>query len=275
MLTSYQDRTLDSMTSHDFEVPLQTKLKGTLNLEDAFKNTNLDFFIMLSSAANIVGTSGQGNYNAGNSVQDALAHLSKSKDCHYLTFNLGMVEGTGHIEDHDTRNNWLYRAGLKMIQQADLDKMLEYILSPTARADRLPQLVAGFDPQTLSRAETINGTIRSPLFAHVLEPIKVEQKQETITKKKSFREIYDTDGPEEALVFTTAAVSTKLSSLTSVDAGSMDLDKAIVDFGLDSLIAIELRNWIRREFKASLQSLEILNEQSIRLLAKKIISRAK
>ncbi|KAF2713472.1 ketoacyl-synt-domain-containing protein [Pleomassaria siparia CBS 279.74] len=269
-----QDRTLDSMTLHDFEVPLDTKMKGTLNLEQAFETAQLDFFIMLSSAANIVGTSGQANYNAGNSVQDALAHMSKSKKCHYLTFNLGMVQGTGHIEDHDTRNNWLYRAGLKMIQQSSLDRMLEYILSPTARVDRLPQIVAGFDPQSLARAESANGTIRSPLFAHVLEPIVVEQKQETITKKKTFKEILETDGPEAALAFTTTAVSAKLASLTSIDADSMDLDKAIVDFGLDSLIAIELRNWIKREFKASLQSLEILNEQSIRLLAKKIISRA-
>ena len=52
------------------------------------------------------------------------------------------------------------------------------------------------------------------------------------------------------------------------------LHKPIYDFGIDSLIAIELRNWIKREFKASLRSLEILDEGSIVSLVEKILARS-
>lgn len=263
------------MTLDDFKIPLETKLTGTLNLQKVFGKADLEFFIMLSSSANIIGTSGQGNYNAGNAVQDALAHIAASQKCHYLTINVGMVEGTSAITDHDTRNKALIRSGLTLLKQEYLDSILLYALSPAARADRLSQIVTGFDSQSLAQADSVNGNIRSSMFAHVFEPVKAQVKKEQAIVVKTFKETLETEGEEAALNFTAAAVQKKLSGLTSTDLGSMNLDKSISDFGLDSLVAIELKNWIRREFKASLQSLEILNEGSINMLAKKIVERAR
>lgn len=72
------------------------------------------------------------------------------------------------------------------------------------------------------------------------------------------------------------AVASRLEQLISIEINRIDPHKtSILDLGVDSLISIELRNWIIREFDAPLQSSEILVDQTIYSLAEKIVSRSR
>lgn len=258
------------MTLPDFQVTLETKVKGTLNLRKAFEGRNPKFFLMLSSAADILGTSGQGNYNAGNAVQDAIAQTAESHGCHYIAFNPGMIEGTSAIQNNETRISALHRSGLISINTKQLDEIIDYLLSPTAREDHLKQLVVGFDSRSLTHAVSANGNIRSAMFSHTLRETESEASQEAQPSEKSLVDVLKRGNQQDLLMYITKSVGKKIASLVSIDEDALDFDKPIYDFGLDSLIAIELRNWIKREFEATLQSLEILDEQSIRSLSEKI-----
>ncbi|MEH2283670.1 MAG: SDR family oxidoreductase [Nostoc sp.] len=57
---------------------LAAKVKGTLILEEAFKNINLDFFVLCSSKTSILGEFGQIDYCAANAFLDAYAHRHTS-----------------------------------------------------------------------------------------------------------------------------------------------------------------------------------------------------
>lgn len=263
------------MTLQDFLIPLEPKVDGTLNLKRFFDTGALDFFVMLSSAASVAGTSGQANYNAGNAVQDALASFTQSSNCHFLAFNPGIIEDAEVIVGNETRVQALTRSGFTPIPRDDLEKMLQYLLSPTARSDNLGMIVAGFTPRSLLGGTSVNGNIRSPMFTHTHQVENVEAKAETKFKKKLFKDILAAGNTEELLTHTVEAVSSKLAHLIGLGNDVIDLDKPIYDFGVDSLVAIELKNWMKKEFDASLQSLEILDEQDIPSLAKKILERSK
>lgn len=88
------------MTHEDFLLASRVKVAGTLALERAFASPRLEFFLMLSSAVNIVGASGQANYNAGNSVQDALARArnlqGRGHQCQYASLSIGWIEDAVH-----------------------------------------------------------------------------------------------------------------------------------------------------------------------------------
>lgn len=76
----------------------------------------------------------------------------------------------------------------------------------------------------------------------------------------------------EDLVIT--AIVSHLARLISVDPNRIDPNKtSILDLGVDSLISIELRNWLMREFDTPLQTSEILIDQNVSSLAMKIVSR--
>ena len=104
--------------------------------------------------------------------------MAITNGCHYLTFSPSMIEGTDVIQDDEIRVKALGRSGYPSIWKDELDRLLEYILSPTARRGRLPQIIIGFDLKSLAQSVSVNGNIHSPMFTHVLDSEKDGQEQE-------------------------------------------------------------------------------------------------
>jgi aryl carrier-like protein len=80
---------------------------------------------------------------------------------------------------------------------------------------------------------------------------------------------------EEALQLVSDGLMDKVSAVLMVPREEMDQSRPIVVYGLDSLVAIEIRNWITRELEASLQVLELLTSSSITALAATILTKSK
>jgi aryl carrier-like protein len=58
-------------------------------------------------------------------------------------------------------------------------------------------------------------------------------------------------------------MKTKLSQMLSISVDELDLDKPIHQYGVDSLTAVELRNWFGREMRADVAVFDILGGTSI------------
>lgn len=56
---------------------------------------------------------------------------------------------------------------------------------------------------------------------------------------------------------------------------AMEPGKPLSSYGLDSLAAVEFRNWVRMELGAELTTLDITNAASLIALCKKITTRIK
>ncbi|XP_045200784.2 uncharacterized protein LOC123554598 [Mercenaria mercenaria] len=91
------------MTDTDIDIPLLPKILGTWNLHSVTEDMNLDFFVMHSSVAGVMGNAGQCNYAAGNTFQDAVAHYRKSLGLSGMSINwsalsLGMAKEKAELE---------------------------------------------------------------------------------------------------------------------------------------------------------------------------------
>jgi NAD(P)-dependent dehydrogenase (short-subunit alcohol dehydrogenase family) len=161
------DSTLDTMSAAAFNGVLDTKMDGTLNINQVFAGESLDFFVSLSSVVGIVGTSGQANYNAGNTVQDALAQFSPRTACHYMLLNIGMVADSATIRGSDVRVNALRRQGMQPVASSTLDALFAFSMSLAARSLGCTQAALGFTPASLAGTTAVNGTSQTPMFAHV------------------------------------------------------------------------------------------------------------
>ena len=67
----------------------------------------------------------------------------------------------------------------------------------------------------------------------------------------------------------------KISALLMTPVEEISAQEAMSHYGLDSLVAVEMRNWISREMDASVSILEFLANQSLEKLAEKIVARSK
>jgi acyl carrier protein len=70
-------------------------------------------------------------------------------------------------------------------------------------------------------------------------------------------------------------VMERLSEVLSISVQNLDAARDITSYGLDSLTAIELRNWIAKEFRVNLQILELLASGSVHDLAIRIVAGAR
>ena len=80
---------------------------------------------------------------------------------------------------------------------------------------------------------------------------------------------------EEATQVITRAITEKFSLFLNRPMEELDPDQSPASFGLDSLVSIELKNWMVRTFKATLQTAEVGDASSIVALAKSVAARSK
>lgn len=82
----------------------------------------------------------------------------------------------------------------------------------------------------------------------------------------------DVQNSNEPLACLQDALMDKVSVMTMINRDDIRTDKSLDEYGLDSLVSVELRNWIRREFGAELALTAIVGAENLRALSQKILS---
>ena len=117
-----------TMTYPKFIAARRPKIEGTKNLHDYFisRSISLDFFIMLSSVAGLVGSPSQSNYAAGNTFQDAFAYYRQAQGLPALAMDVGFVVDVGWTASHLD----ILRTGRDKLEieitSKDLEALIEY-----------------------------------------------------------------------------------------------------------------------------------------------------
>jgi NAD(P)-dependent dehydrogenase (short-subunit alcohol dehydrogenase family) len=113
-----RDRTLAHLDAAAFGAVLRPKLIGGWLLHTLLLDTELDFFVLFSSATSLTGAAGQGNYAAANAALDALAHHRRALGLPALSINWGPWAEVGIVaRDEDLRTRAQHRVGTISAQQ--------------------------------------------------------------------------------------------------------------------------------------------------------------
>ncbi len=229
------DSVLSSLTPERLSKVLRAKVDAAINLHELTKELNLSAFVLFSSAAGVLGAAGQANYAAANVFLDALSHHRCARGLPALSLDWGY---------------WSERSGLTVrLSDADLQRMARMGLHPisseeglalfdAARTMRAASLVpVRFDAAVLaSRAEQLPA-----LFHGLVRPRRRQAARGDSSSALSQRllSLSETDRDRTLLELIQSEIATVLG-LKVKDA--VDPKRPLRELGLDSLMAVELRN---------------------------------
>ena len=277
-----QDKTYEAMSLQEFRDALASKFSGTWNLhkaatEHSLGRKKLDFFTMLSSISGVVGTAGQANYAAGNSFQDAFAQYRHSLGLAAHTINLGIVDDVGYMSEHQALTDRVRsRSQLSGISERQLHDILRWsILQQTTGMSRLGanQMVTGLpfplppDSPLLAdrRFHSLIVPQQSQAGASPFPEVDAVHAFHMMRKASSI--------PAERLVAEAIKlVNTQMVRVLGLSA-DMEPSKPLSSYGIDSLAAVDLRNWFKVRLGVELSTLDVLHAPSLEALCAKLVQR--
>jgi acyl carrier protein len=269
------------MTISDYHTTLSNKLQGTWNLHYASLELDnpLRFFTLLSSISGIVGQKGQANYSAANVFLDAFAAYRLSKGLKAHSVDLGLIEDVGYVaeqggmQNHFDDRQWI---GIN-----------EHVLHKIMSLSILQQSGKGINPESASQLITgipVPQPADSELaydarFTHLFLPDDTNELGAALGSESSEKGVQallllrNSGGSSSAMLAATIAVVGSKFERTLRLADPIEPGKSLSAYGLDSLSAVELRNWIRIELGVEVTVLEITSANSLTMLCEKIVSK--
>lgn len=253
--------------SHDeWRASVSPKVQGSWNLHTVLPS-GMDFFIMLSSTVSVFGSAGQANYAAGNTFLDALSRQRVANGEKSVALDLGVILDEGWVAERQfLQQRWRQFDHVIPISQRDLFAMLDYYCNPATMFDSpaASQIITGLElPALILKAgREIPAAMKKPLFSamHQVLPggeLPSTAAAETGNIATMFEEA---ETLEQAGAAVAEALKMKLCKILGLDADSRTIQEQMSSFGVDSLIALELRNWIAKEMRADLAVYEILGD---------------
>jgi short-subunit dehydrogenase/acyl carrier protein len=213
------------------------KIVGAWNLHALTLDLPLDFFVLFSSLASVTGNPGQANYVAGNAFLDALAYYRRARGLPALTINWGVVGEVGHVAGSRETAQRLERLGMKALSLADtLDALDELMGSEAVQIG-----VAEVEWKSLLRSMGA----RTPARYSGLAGDSGTDKAGASTGS-GVHDILEAD--EVALPsLLEAYIRDLLARAMGTSPARIDSQQSLRNLGLDSLIAVEVRNRINAE----------------------------
>ncbi len=212
---------------------LRAKVEGAANL-DALLPGDLDAFVLFSSNSGVWGGGGQAAYAAANAYLDALAQHRRDRGLTATSVAWGAWAGAGMTGDDSGEQ--LRRRGIRAMDPA----LALTVLSQALDADETFLSVADMDWSRFAPAFT--AARPRPLLDELpgvrdaLEAGPVEADSSLAQRLSSLTESARADALLDLVRAETAAV------LGYPGPGSVEPDRAFRDLGVDSLIALEVRN---------------------------------
>lgn len=268
------------MSLDDYAGALRAKIPGSVNLHNQFTSNGheLDFFIMLSSLAGIMGNASQSNYAAGNTFQDALAHHRASHGLAATAIDLGTVMDVGWVAQNRAKVATKLLMTAKNIPISSLTALIKHAIKTHkwVKSKTETDVNATLSHQIMFGIESFPHT--DAKFSHVPSVFPKSSsgtKSSSDQQQSSIRDLVAQAPPDADVVMLADIIVTvvrqKLSRLLSLPDSEIDEQDTLSGLGIDSLVAVEVRNWLRKDAGADVSIFEIVSGKgTIRQLVEQI-----
>ncbi|KAJ5566490.1 hypothetical protein N7535_008128 [Penicillium sp. DV-2018c] len=288
MALDLKDRLFLEMSHEEWEAALAPKVTGTWNLHHATAKHSLDFFVVFGSISGVCGNTGQANYAAATSFLDAFTRYRRQKGLPSSILHLGVVGDVGAASRNARFNQRVQSIGLQVLHEAEvIDGLAAAIkISPVASSSTTGAIGIGF-AHTRRLADLPKGIFlggrdaRFSIYAN-LETTNAgigDQSSHANALKALLAQIQadpSLTSKRETEVALMAELGKFISHNLTGEAQEQGEDgagdtEAIAGMAVDSLMAIEVRNWLRRSLGVEIPTVEINRAGTLGELVKVVL----
>ena len=265
-----QDRVFSQMSLDTMHAVLGPKTLGSANLDAVFTDPGMDFFIMTSSFAAVGGHAGQSNYAAANMYMNGLAAARRRNGLPASVLNIGVIYGMGFLHrERDALYDGLEREGYPPVSERDIHHMfVEAVVAGWPRDGQVYDITTG-----LSRFDAAEPTLhwhRDPRFSHFTKREDARAGGagvaggEAGVRKQSLAELVGEAGDKEALVgVLMQGFIARLRAQLRLGEGAVTREHSVVELGVDSLAAVEVRAWAWKALGQDVPVMKILGGATV------------
>nr|ADA79525.1 polyketide synthase [Delitschia winteri] len=272
-----RDTMFSNMSLDEYKDVIRPKVQGTWNLH-TYLPADLDFFIMESSVSGIVGNTAQAAYAAANTFLDAFSTFRRAQGLPATTVDLGAIEGVGYLANNEELQAAMRKQGFEFMDERGVMRVLEFAILESSK-----RLEGGKTNghSVLGLGQWHEGSsltaLNTPMFAHFRALASSTASASNSSSdgpslRKQLRSATSLDAAADLIL---GALIDKIASRSGIPRENVNTNKSLPDYGIDSLVAVELRNWILKEMDATVPILEIMAGEPLSGLAGKIAGRSR
>lgn len=249
------DGIIATMTAEKLNKVIAVKVIGVNNLHHLSLDFDLDFFLMYSSLASMVGSMGQSNYAIANSYLDSFAYYRHSLNLPALTINWGALD----IGMATTTQSHLNHIGVNSISAEGAVNLLSKLLQ-----ENNPQVgIINIDWEKISQ-----NFPPSPYLQKLINTSSNNSQDKTGVIFQRLQETTETKARENILI---DYLKETIANILHQDKNDIKAEDSLVDLGMDSLMVMEAINHLKTDLNIMLYPREIYERPQLSALASYLV----
>lgn len=255
------DCMIRNLNDDSFTRVLEPKIAGAWNLHQLTRESNLEFFVLYSSATTCLGNPGQANYVAANAYLEALARYRKSLGLPALAIAWDAIMDTGYLARNESlREAFKKRLGINGITTEQAFMGLEMALENSFE-DTI------FMNANWSAIRKLLPIMAAPMYANVIHGL---EDNEEMGGTADLKELIKGLSREEVHVLISGLLGDEVAKILQLSRDKVEYNRPLQELGVDSLMAMELVAAIESRFSITIPVMALTDNITVDSLAVRI-----
>jgi phthiocerol/phenolphthiocerol synthesis type-I polyketide synthase C len=264
------DGLLANLDPERMRAVLAPKVAGAENLDRLTASDSLDYFVVYSSVTTVIGNPGQANYVAANAYLEGLARRRRSQGRPALAVAWGALSDVGYLaRQEDVRGKLARRLGTHALTAHEALQALGVLLSrPSLDPASAVVAVAPLDWASARRELAV---LASPAYAEILHDVDVGAVDSG--DSIDLHALLAGKNSRQARTIVAELLGTEVARILKLPSSDIDIQKPLMQLGMDSLTALELRLNVEKRFNVDLPLIAMSDQTTLITIAAPIVAR--
>ncbi|MDX2429322.1 MAG: thioesterase domain-containing protein, partial [Bacteroides sp.] len=229
------------------------------------QDIEMDHFVLYSSISSIYWNPGQVSYVAGNSFLENFAQFRRSRGMAAITINWGVLGDVGFVARAGNVGGLLYKQGWKTFNLKQSTDILEQMLltNPVQRVatDSDWEMVGNFYPHSAKTSR----------FGHLIKEKELSAVSSSGSGDGGLRTALKELDLEEQVEVLGSRLRDTFARVLGSSSDKVDPTEPVTKYGLDSLMANQIRNWIQSSLAVDYSMMRIMKGPSLDEMTEQIL----